>query len=82
MAEKDFKPGDKVELKDKGTMFVDPATGFNVTGKEKTALTKPIGKATNRALVSGALLIVGKGRMLGAGPETEAEPAKAKEKAK
>lgn len=72
----DFKAGDKVELAQKGTMFADPATGFNVTGEEKKELTAPIGKATGRALVSGALLVVGTKAAKAAVKKADAEETK------
>lgn len=74
MKKPEFKAGDTVELKDKGTMFVDPATGFSVTGAEKQKLTKPVGRLTGRAIVSGALLVVG-GKPTAAAEEPKAKPA-------
>ena len=54
-----FEPGDTVELADKETGFSDPVTGFKVVRDGKVKLGDTIGSKTNRALLSGALLIVG-----------------------
>lgn len=61
-SKQDFQPGDTVELAHKETSFVDSETGFEITTTEKKKLGDRIGKATHRALVSGALLVVSGGK--------------------
>ncbi len=51
--------GKKVELKDKATGFFDPVTGFKIVHDQQAKLGDTVGKKTNKALLSGALLIVG-----------------------
>lgn len=65
------KPGDTVELKDKETGFTDPQTGFDISRDQKVKLGDTIGEATNMAIMSGGLLIVGGGKaknVAGEGP--------------
>lgn len=52
------KPGDTVELADKDTGFSDPETEFKIVRDQKVKLGERIGRKTNRAIVSGALLVV------------------------
>ena len=49
-----------VELKDKDTGFWDPVTGFQVVRDQQVKLGSKVGDATQVALESGRLLIVGK----------------------
>lgn len=53
------KKGKYVRLRDQETGFFDPATGFQVVRDQEVELTATIGQATNEALISGRLLIVG-----------------------
>lgn len=66
--------GKKVELKDKATGFYDPETKFKIVHDEQVKLGATVGKKTNRALISGALLIVGSAEAKAAAAE-EAEKA-------
>lgn len=52
------KPGDVVELADKDTGFDDTQTGFSISRDQQVRLGKTIGTKTNRALLSGRLLVV------------------------
>ena len=71
------KAGQAVELKDKETSFYDPETDFKLVRDQQAKLGDTIGAKTNRALLSGGLLVVGSGRTLGeAKPADDAGPAK------
>lgn len=48
-----------VELADKDTGFWDAETEFQIVRDQKKELTEPIGTATQRALQSGRLLVIG-----------------------
>lgn len=65
--------GATVELADKETGFHDPATGFKVVRDQQAKLGDTVGKKTNRALVAGALLIVGPKAKAAEKPEPEAK---------
>lgn len=54
-------PGDEVRLAQTDGGFYDPQTEFKIVRDETATLGKTIGAKTNRALVSGGLLIVGSG---------------------
>jgi len=64
--------GKKVELKDKATGFYDPQTGLKIVHDQQVQLGGTVGRKTNRALVSGALLIVGSDEAKAAAEEAEA----------
>lgn len=49
-----------VELADKATGFFDSETGFKLVRDQRKDLGTNVGSATQRALASGRLLIVGK----------------------
>ncbi len=51
--------GQTVELADKDTGFSDPVTGFKIVREQQVQLGDTIGRKTNKALLSGALLVVG-----------------------
>lgn len=60
MSEKKYgEPGDSVELKDKDTGFTDPETQFDISRDQTRKLGDSVGSATQSAIMSGALLIVG-----------------------
>lgn len=50
--------GDVVELADKSIGFTDPDTGLDISRDNQVELTDPVGKRTQAAIASGALLIV------------------------
>lgn len=72
--EKDFKPGDKVELQHKDTSFYDPQTELALAGNEAVKLTDPIGRKTRTAILSGRLLVISRGKKP---PAVAAAPAAA-----
>lgn len=60
--QKDFKPGDKVELQHKDTSFYDPETELTLANREQAKLTDPIGRKTRTAILSGRLLVISGGK--------------------
>lgn len=58
MSEVQARAGDTVELKDKEAGFTDPFTGFDLSRDQKKKLEEPIGEYTQRAIMSGNLLLV------------------------
>lgn len=54
------RAGDTVELANKDVGFYDPQSQFKVVRDQKKKLGKTVGAKTNYALLSGALLVVGK----------------------
>lgn len=64
--------GDTVELADKDTGFYDPETQFKIVREQTGKLGDTIGTKTNRAILSGQLLVVEKPRkQLGKKEETD-----------
>ena len=59
---KTAQPGDTVELADKDGGFTDPETGFDISRDGQVKLGDQIGERTQRALLSGGLLVVGGGK--------------------
>lgn len=58
MSNKKANPGDKVELAVKDGGFYDSQTNFKIVNDQKVSLGDVIGEKTNRALLSGGLLVV------------------------
>lgn len=50
--------GRVVELKDKNTGFYDPITRFKIVHEQQLPLGDSVGTKTNKAILSGALLVV------------------------
>ena len=68
---KQYQPGDKVELAQKGTSFFDPATGLELSIDGNTKLGDKVGVKTHRAILSGRLLVVAAGKGLVGGKAAE-----------
>lgn len=60
MSNRHARPGDKVELANKEVGFYDPETGLKLVRSQTAKLGPSVGRKTNIALSSGALLVVGK----------------------
>ncbi|MEQ1643677.1 MAG: hypothetical protein ABL959_09565 [Pyrinomonadaceae bacterium] len=65
--------GGLVEMADKETGFYDPVTQFKIVREQQVPLGETVGEKTNRALLSGQILRVSTGKMVGTGsPDEEA----------